>query len=162
MNLLTPCRFFRVFAAALLSTAILQGCAGYVPGRNAYWDAIVKENCLKDGGVTIYERVQITPRKQRELGGVGDTIPVPSRRSAKPGMPYVAEDHTTWLHRSNPEVTRWETLVVRTSDGKVLSRLVDYARVGEDFIRPYSCRDAGIRLDVERQTFEIRESKDDK
>jgi hypothetical protein len=133
----------------------LQGCAGYVPGRNAYWDAIVKENCQKDGGVTVYERVKITPSEQRQLGGVGETIPVPAKEFAKPAAPYVAENKTTWLHRSNPEVVRSETFIVRTSDGKVLARLVDYARIGQDVIRPYSCQDAGLRVDVVRQTFEI-------
>jgi hypothetical protein len=40
---------------------------GWVPGRQSYWDAKVKEMCNKDGGVTIYERVSV-PKIDLERG----------------------------------------------------------------------------------------------
>lgn len=145
---------------AIVLVATLAGCAGYVPGRQSYWDAQVKEMCEKDGGVTVYERVKLTQIEYQRLGGVGGTISVPPRRSAEPNYPFVADRKITKIRESNPEVYRLETIVVRVADGKALSRQVEYGRIGGDLPSPahrssYGCSDVGVRLDVERQTFEI-------
>ena len=149
--------------AIVLVTTTFAGCAGYVPGRQAYWDAQVKEMCEKDGGVTVYERVKLTQNEYRRLGGIGGTVPVPTRSSASPNTPYVADTKIIKIRESNPEVYRRETMIVRVVDGKVLSRQVTYGRIGGDFPSPahrssYGCSEVGLRLDVERQTFEIVES----
>lgn len=151
--------FLRATAAIALSSA-LAACAGWVPGRQSYWDSKVKEMCKKDGGMTIYEHVKLTHRQYRELGGAMGIVSVPLRRTAKPGSPYVADTRYTTIHEANPKVYRRETSIVRTSDSKVLARQIQYMRIGGDFPSPahessYSCADVGIPLDVENQTFEI-------
>jgi len=150
-------------ACILAIIMLLTACMGWVPGRQAYWDAKVKELCEKDGGVTVYERVRITQSEYRRMGGVHGEIPVPSRSLARPGTPYVTDTTIIKLHDWAPEVWRRETLVVRMADGKVLARQVTYGRRGADapiiIGQPsfYGCSEAGVHLDVEKQTFEIVE-----
>jgi len=133
---------------------------GWAPGRQAYWDAKVKELCEKDGGVTVYERVKLTQSEYQRLGGVRGIVPVPQRSTANPGSPFVADTVMTIIRDWGPEVYRRETSIVRVADGKVLARQVTYGRVGGDFPSPghpssYGCREVGLPLDVEKQTFEI-------
>ncbi len=139
----------------------MAGCMGWVPGRQSYWDDQVRELCKKDGGVTVYEHVKLTQSEYQRLGGANGVIPVPRTGSpASVGRPYVADTKITMIHESTPQVYREETTIVRTSDGKVLSRVVDYVRFGGDFPSPahdssYACREAGVGRDIERQTFEV-------
>jgi len=137
---------------AMVVALFLAGCGSI---QATYWDARIDELCRKDGGVTVYERVTMTAEEQKRLGGVGRSIPLPTRQVAPPNAPYIAEETTTWLSR-NPDVFRSESLIVRTSDKKVLSRQINYSRVRLEFGEPHSCQDAGVRLDVERQTFEVK------
>lgn len=137
--------------AVALAASLLASCGSV---ERAYWDAKVEEMCRKDAGVTVYERVKITRDEYKRLGGTDGSVPVPPRQVARPGYPYVTEYKTTPLN-DNPEVFRSDVSIVRTEDGKVLSRLVQYARVGRDFIRPFSCQDLGIREDIRQQTFMI-------
>ena len=134
-----------------LISLLLASCGSV---QRAYWDAKVEEMCRKDAGVTVYERVTITPDDYKRLGGVRGTIAVPPRPVAKVDALYVADTTTTEINE-NPTVLRFETQIVRTSDGRVLSRQIDYGRVGGEVFRSYGCRDFGMRLDVEDQTFEV-------
>jgi hypothetical protein len=147
-----PTRLFVDGVTVALATSLLASCGSI---QRTYWDARIDEMCQKDGGVTVYERVTITTEEFKSLGGAGRTVRVLRREVAPPNAPYVADNTTAWLNR-DPDVFRSETLIVRTSDGKVLSRQVNYVRVRLEFGQPHSCQDVGVRLDVERQTFEIK------
>ncbi|MBY0271405.1 MAG: hypothetical protein K2X06_16235 [Burkholderiales bacterium] len=151
----------KILMASLLAIT-LAGCAGYVPGQQSYWDAQVREMCEKDGGVTVYEQVKLTQSEYRRLGGTKGIVPVPSRNSADPNALYVADRKITKIREWSPQVFRLESVIVRVADGKVLSRQIEYGRIGGDFPSPshsssYGCSDLGLRLDAERQTFEIVE-----
>ena len=146
---MTPLPFFVI--AALLMT-----CSD----DKAAWDAKVKEMCEKDGGVAVYEKVALTQEEYKRLGGIAGTVPVPSRAAAPPNAPYVADTTISNIRDDRPRVYRRETKIVRTSDGKVLSRQITYGRIGGDVPSPahhssFGCETVGIRLDVEKQTFEI-------
>lgn len=150
------------FLFAMLLTTSLAGCTGYAPGRQAYWDAQVKEMCAKDGGVTVYERIDIDETDYQKFGGSGGVIPVPDERSKTKGYPYFSKSVRQEIN-SNPKVARLETEIVRRSDNKVLGRVINYLRIGGDFPTgiqhdtSFSCKDiSGMRLDVERQVFVIR------
>jgi hypothetical protein len=143
-----------------IATVTLASCAGYVPGQQAYWDAKVREMCEKDGGVTVYERVKLTQSEYQRLGGVRGIVPVPSRNTASPSSPFVADTTISKIRDWSPEVYRHETLITRVADGKVLARQIQYGRIGGDFPSPghpssFGCAEVGLRLDVERQIFEI-------
>jgi len=144
-----------VLLVALLIMAVI-----FFEGRKAYWDAQVKEMCAKDGGVTIYERVKLTQSEYQRIGGARGIVPVPTRGSAGSNALYVTDSKITKIREWSPEVYRREAMIVRVADGKVLSRQIQYGRIGGDFPSPlhtssYGCSDVGLRLDIERQTFEI-------
>ena len=120
---------------ALLTFITLVGCAGYVPGRQSYWDAKIRELCAKDGGVTIFERIHISKVEvdRRVLpmttdGKLGFTL----KELAHPDAPIYAERKTTYLNEMNPQVGRVEWTVIRHSDQAVVARQISYGRFGGD------------------------------
>jgi hypothetical protein len=123
-------------SAAIALAAALAGCAGWVPGRQSYWDAKVKEMCEKDGGVTIYEKLRISKSDIGLLGKVGEKIGVPARELADPSAPAYEELNITYLREGNPQVTRSEMRIVRRADKAVIARAIIYARSGGDFPSP--------------------------
>lgn len=148
---------------ALLFMSALTGCMGYAPGQQSYWDAQVREMCEKDGGVTVYERVKITAEEYLTLGGAYGVIPVPDEYSKRQETPYFSRTLVKEINSHNPKVTRRDSIIVRRSDQKILGRLISYDRVGGDFPNGishesyFSCKNiSGIRLDVERQIFDIQ------
>jgi len=150
-----------IFISALVIT-LLAGCKGYVPGLQSYWDAQVKEMCAKDGGVTVYEKIDIDETDYQKFGGSGGVIPVPDERSKTKSYPYFTKSVRQEIN-SNPQVARLETEIVRRSDNKILGRVINYLRIGGDFPTgiqndtSFSCKDIfGMRLDVEKQVFVIR------
>jgi hypothetical protein len=136
-------------ANVVLLVLLFSGCS-------PDWDAKVKELCQRDGGVTVFERVRLSKDEARHITGPAGGLVVPGKDAATAGRLYVSETTRIGLNDGNPAVFRSETVIVRTSDGKVLSRLVNYGRVArKGFDSGYSCRDVGIAADVEKQTFEI-------
>ena len=145
-----------IHRTAYMSTGLVLAVLGGCSDSYADWDAKVKELCQKDGGVVVYERVQLSADEARRLTGPAGGLLIPRKESADPGVPYVSETKRTTLNEGNPTVLKWETVIVRTSDGKVLSRLTGYGRVRRGGIDSgYSCRDLGIAFDVERETFTL-------
>jgi hypothetical protein len=149
---LKPCVLRRAWGITTLSLGLSSACSPTDHG----WDAKVRELCQKDGGVTVYERVRLSKDESRHITGPAGDLVVPPKDAANGGKPYVSESERIVLNEGNPVVYRWETAIVRTSDGKILSRLVHYGRVRSDGVDSgYSCRDVGVALDLEQQTFEI-------
>lgn len=127
-------RYTRLFGSLVLatSTMALVSCAGYVPGRQAYWDAQVKEMCEKDGGVRIFELLHISEADIEFLGRVDGRIAVPAKRVAHPKSPVFAENKITYIRQSNPAVWRSEWVVRRRVDLVIVARWTSYVRVGGD------------------------------
>jgi hypothetical protein len=120
----------------LTIATFLAGCTAYVPGKQGYWDAKVKEMCERDGGVTLVAQVPITTSQLRSLGRVGDYPSIPLERFAKPSDPVFIRTHETVIRESNPRVTKWEETIVRHSDLQIVGRTVRYRRAGGDFPSP--------------------------
>lgn len=120
-------------AAVVVLAVTLGGCMGYVPGRQSYWDAKVKEMCEKDGGVRVFERIRLSARELEAMRqGQGLLVPFENESLAR-GLPYVRRSSRTIVNESNPEVGRLETYVVRRSDQKILGQSVHYWWRGGDF-----------------------------
>lgn len=131
---------------ALLSISALTGCAGYVPGRQSYWDAQVREMCAKDGGVTIYEQIVVTTAQAEKLPKVAGLFGVAPESLAKPDEPAFIRIHLTMIREGNPSVVREQEDIVRRSDGRVVGQAIRYGRGGGDMPSPahpsgFSCPD---------------------
>lgn len=125
-------------------------------GSNPRWDAKVRELCNKDGGVTVYERIRLSESEYRRLRDLGRSI-APVKDLAPYESPYISEQTCEVLRKGVPAVYRVETSVVRRSDGKILSRSVNYFRQRDGFISGFGCRDVDVPVDITGATFEIVE-----
>jgi hypothetical protein len=96
-------------------------------------DNEVRRLCAEDGGITVYESVELP------IVGIdpdaGMTIP----QLGKQGLdePFAYEWSSRQLVLGNPSLRRDEMRVVRVSDGKILGRLVSYSRIGGDAPGPW-------------------------
>jgi hypothetical protein len=130
----------------------------YAELKKAYWDQQVKELCEKDGGVTVYQHVHVTPDEYESYGGGYGAITVPPNNSSIGARyPYVSKSEEQVIHQKNPQVYRRIGTIYRRADEKILGTVVFYVRDGGDFAffrtPGYSCRDLGIKHDVENQIF---------
>ncbi|HYA19068.1 MAG TPA: hypothetical protein VEG25_00245 [Burkholderiales bacterium] len=106
---------------------------GFYEGRKAYWDSKVREMCEKDGGVRVYEKIPVSDEQYNKLPKVNGSPAIVSEANSKPTEPAFAVDSEIVLREWEPRVTRWESLVKRRSDGKIIGQMVSYYRVGGDF-----------------------------
>jgi hypothetical protein len=107
----------------------LGGCFGYLPGENVYWDARVDELCQKDGGITIFETVELpTAEYERYLRGGELWLPSAFGPNATRPDPIYARRTLTSLRTGNPHVTKSTLSIVRGSDHKVLATRIAYSR----------------------------------
>jgi hypothetical protein len=125
-----------VILIPLLLIAAVVGWYGYCEARKAYWDKQVEELCNKDGGVHILEKIKISKTQAELLPHANGRISVASKELATPNAPVYAENTTTYLRSANPNVRRYEEVVVRRVDQRVVARWIYYARVGGDFPSP--------------------------
>jgi hypothetical protein len=105
----------------------LAGC------EKARLDEQVRELCAKDGGVKVYETVQLPAEKFDKYGNVG----VPNKQYAKPSDEYYFETEIQFYREGNPSLERARTVMVRRSDGKVLGESIRYGRGGGDLPGPW-------------------------
>jgi len=118
----------------------------YCQLHKAYWDNRVDDMCEKDGGVTIYERVHISPAEERFQSRAGGKLSVAKKDLADPRSLVYVDGVTTYIKKSNPNISRYEGSIIRRADQKTIARWVYYARVGGDFPSPahpssYGCPD---------------------
>jgi hypothetical protein len=121
----------------------------YASIRLSYWNNEVRELCAKDGGVTVYQKVQLLP---------GEAIPsLPNEAYASRESPYVTRVKEEIIRARNPEVVRREVLILKREGGVTLGRWVVFSRIGGDtgFVdhrSSFSCQDIKRDL-VEQQIF---------
>lgn len=131
-NLRKPTTFTRrivhIVICAFLFLIWFGGPFWEVAGKKMYWDAKVRKMCAKDGGVKVYETVEL-PEKMLDWAG---RIKIPDKSKAKASDEFYKDREITYYHRDNPQVTRWHTRVIRRSDGKVLGEYTRYGRGGGD------------------------------
>jgi hypothetical protein len=115
---------------AIVWLAILASMAGCEKYR---LDDEVRRLCMEDGGITIYEVIELP------IAGIdpdkGMTIPQLGKQKA--GEPFAYEWRSRQLVLGNPSLRRDEMRIVRISDGKVLGSSVSYSRIGGDIPGPW-------------------------
>jgi hypothetical protein len=132
--------------------------------NKAYWDRQVRELCELDGGVVVYERVELTPEEYRDNDGKSGSIRVPSETSPLAKQySYLRRTTTDYIRTGSPTVSRRESIIFRKSDGRELGRSVSYTRTGGSFPNgisetlSFSCNDIeDVPLDIERRIFSFR------
>jgi hypothetical protein len=132
------------------SAVLLAACA--TPSQ-MYWDHRVKELCEKDGGVTVYEKVELTKEEFNKLD-------IPFEKHAKPDTPYYRVSLVDVVINDSPRVWKGGQKIVRRSDGKVLGMQIYYARRGGDILTGisesshYGCEQINnINLDIDKSIF---------
>jgi hypothetical protein len=115
------------------SVVLITACAGYAPGEKAYWDAKVRDMCLKDGGVRIFQKLHVSRAEAGTLSRVAGMFNAPMKELADPKSPAFTVLTKTVIHQGNPEVIRSVADVIRRSDGALIARSVVYTRIGGDF-----------------------------
>lgn len=133
--------------------------------NKSYWDYRVKQMCEKDGGVTVYEKVELSEEEYKKYGGRAEPIRVPLEDSSSTNFFYVKKWLVHTLHKTNPEVIKSEFVVYRKYDGKKFGKMITYTRSGGDFPTiighpsGFSCRDIpGFKLNLEQQIFSVKEN----
>lgn len=110
--------------------------------RNMWLDHQVRELCARDGGVKVYETVELTP----DLIDWAGRISIPEKTESKPSDKYYREVEYYYYRKGNPDLSRRQSRIVRQSDGKVLGKKISYSRGGGGLLGPwhesgYSCPD---------------------
>lgn len=113
--------------AALVLLLVLA--FAFFEGRKAYWDYRVREMCVKDGGVKVYERVTL-PQRYVNRDGI---IRIPFEPHATLNDEYFIRTIRTPIVDGYLSVGRHQTQLVRATDKRLLAEVVSYGRGGGDF-----------------------------
>ena len=121
-------RFFHVLIGVLLFS-IWFGVPFYkYVGKKMYWDAKVREWCAKDGGVKVFETVELTP----DLIDWAGRIHIPYKKNTKPSDKYYMETEQFYFRVKDPIVYRRVARIIRRNDKKILGKKITYHRGGGD------------------------------
>ncbi len=123
----------RIVLIVVVATAWFGWSIWEAGGKKMYWDAKVRELCAIDGGVRVYETVELTPKLLDQFG----RIQIPEKSKAKLTDAYYYVSESTYLKTGKPNVMRMHTQIIRKSDEKVLGEIVRYGRGGGDFPGPW-------------------------
>jgi hypothetical protein len=143
--------------AAVIATSWLAGCER----AKTRLDREVDRLCAIDGGVKVFETVEVPPEY---LPDRGEIFPQYANRpfEERYGPEYQLKTATKYLIDGNPSLRRHEAYLIRKSDSKVLGQSVAYSRVGGDLPGPahpssYGCPPTA-QLGLGRQVFVLKES----
>jgi hypothetical protein len=122
-----------IAAVVLAPIVILVVGIGGCEARKAYYDWQVRQMCEKDGGVMVYEHIEISPEVAASMGRVGGHLSITVESAASRSDVAFLRGDPTVLREGEPTIERLEQAIVRRSDGKVAARMVSYGRAGGDF-----------------------------
>lgn len=121
-------------------------------------DAEVKRLCAVDGGIKVYETVNLPPDKFDQWGKIN--FYRPTRNEDAAGSDYTFRESVQYYRRGDADagtgqsvMTRRQYQLFRKADGKLLGETVLYGRRGGDMPGPwhpssYSCPDPSQAGDV--------------
>ncbi|MCU7837982.1 MAG: hypothetical protein KZQ94_01235 [Candidatus Thiodiazotropha sp. (ex Troendleina suluensis)] len=137
--------------------------SGFWPfaGKKIYYDTQVMEMCEKDGGVTVYETVELPVEMFNRWDQPNFYHPTKGENALGPEYAFKQNIH---YYRHKPTVMRFNSEVVRHSDDKLLGRSIVYKRSGGDlsgFWHPssYICPERAGEVDLFMKIF-IRRNKE--
>jgi hypothetical protein len=134
---------------------LLIATVAFFLGRQAYWDAKVREMCAKDGGVRIFDTLKVTNQDVGLLAKVNGRFDVLTKDAAPSNAPAYGELKSTSVRDGNPSVDRIEATITRRTDGAVVARWVSYVRFGGD-IPTYAHRSTFRCPELEKITVDLQ------
>ena len=125
-------------------------------GKKLYWDAKVRELCEKDGGVKVYETVELPAEMFDKWGMVNFYRPTQGENAL--GLEFLLSWNVSYLKTGNPSLYRSHTQIFRRSDDKLLGESVGYSRGGGDLPGPwqpssYSCPETYGQVPLLKEIF---------
>jgi len=93
----------------------------------------VTQMCEKDGGVHVYETVKLSEEEYGLYVNQFGKLSIPREDEASESIQYVRNDNRKFIRKNNPTVSRFEFVIKKRKDNKVLGKRISYSRVGGDF-----------------------------
>lgn len=112
---------------------LIVGGIAFTEINKAYWDHKIKEWCKKDGGVTVYEHIELTQDELKAIGGSIAFIRAPDEEYAKKNDIYISTFTSDTIRDRYPIVNRYETKFFIRSNKKLLASQISYGRIDGDF-----------------------------
>lgn len=128
-------KILHIMIGAVLFSVWFGGAFWEVAGKKMYYDAQVRELCAKDGGLKVYETVQLPAEMFNKWGQIEFHRPAQGENAL--GPEYVFKEDTQYFRQGNPQISRIHYQVLRRVDGKLLGETVLYGRVGGDLPGPW-------------------------
>lgn len=127
-------KVFHVAIGLLLFSLWFGGASWEVFGKKMYWDAKVRELCARDGGIKVYETVQLPAEQFDKYGNIG----VSSKKYAKATDQYYYVIDERIIRNNDPRIIRYATRIMRRVDDKILGIAIRYGRGGGDLPGPWA------------------------
>lgn len=133
---------------------VFLGLLWIAAGEKWWLDYQVRELCAKDGGVKVYETVELPSERFDKWGNVR----IPNKKHAQSTDEYYFESDDYYYREDNPKLLRSRYQIVRRSDGKVLGESVYYGRGGGDLPGPwhgssFTCPEPTESIGLEKSIF---------
>jgi len=119
----------------VLSFAAIFALIAWLPAERFYWDMQVRRLCALDGGVKVYETVELPADQFDSSGRVhirGDKILVGSGYTVRTQQHYYKKGDVPV--GNNSSMLQFRVAIVRNSDGKILGESIVYQRAGGGFL----------------------------
>lgn len=97
-----------------------------------YWDYRLKQMCEVDGGDIIYEKVFLNNDQYKIIKNTYGSL-TPNISRANNTTPYTSELNIKKIREGYIKINRYELLIKKQSNSKILGRRISYSRVGGDF-----------------------------
>lgn len=127
-------KILHIAIGVLLFAFWFGGASWEVFGKKMYWDARVRELCAQDGGIKVYETVELPSDLYKQYASRNWILPDKSQAKSSD---YYMERNRLYYRNSDPTVTRTQYKIVRNRDGKVLGISIGYGRSGGDLFGPW-------------------------
>ena len=136
-------KVIHIVIGIMLFSVWFGGAFWEVAGKKMYWDTKVGALCAKDGGIKVYETVELPAEMFNQWGQpkfYGSDI------DEILFSKYLLKEETQFLRTENqsPTILRHHFRFFRRTDGQLLGEQISYARRGGDLPGPwhlssYSC-----------------------
>ena len=124
-----------VSAAIVVLVAVIA--FGVTEARKAYWDKKVVEMCEQQGGIKVFQKLQLAPGTYDKLLDERKRIRLPAETVAKSGDMYQFTLASEFVVTGDLQIRKVTQRVIQRPELKVLAEQTSFARVGGDLLMPH-------------------------